>query len=92
MEIPLQVLIAVMNIVIAGQIAIIAWIVKQIMEIKQNYLKQFGEVKLKIEESKNLMLQENQTTATLLGTKSKKVYTDMATDFVNKHDCERRID
>jgi len=92
MEIPLQVLIAVMNIVIAGQIALIAWIVKQIMEIKQNYLKQFGEVKLKIEESKNLMLLENQTIRHSFRNEIQKVYTDMATDFVNKNDCERRID
>jgi len=85
MEVPMQVVVAVMNIVIAGQVAIMAWIVKQIMEIKQNYLKQFGEVKLKIEETKSLMMQENQVTRNEI----QKNYADVAVNFVTKDDCER---
>lgn len=85
MEVPMQVVVAVMNIVIAGQVAIMAWIVKQIMEIKQNYLKQFGEVKLKIEETKSLMMQENQTTRNEI----QRNYADVAVKFVTKEDCER---
>ena len=89
MEVPMQMVVAVMNIVIAGQIAIIAWTVKQIMEIKQNYLKQFGEVKLKIEETKSLMMQENHTTRHSLRNEIQKMYADVAVNFVTKEDCER---
>lgn len=57
--------------------------------LKTNYITQFGEVKLKIEETKSLLLQESQTTRHTLRNEIQNMQNSLYKDFVLKEDCER---
>jgi len=57
--------------------------------IKTNYVSQFGDVKLKIEEAKNLFIQENQTTRHTLRNEMQKVNAELYQNFVTKDFCEK---
>jgi hypothetical protein len=89
MDVPMPILTILTNIALAGQIAIIVWCVKQIMDIKQNYIKQFGEIKLKIEETKNLFIQENTTTRHQLRNEMQGYYGGFHKEFVTREECAR---
>jgi hypothetical protein len=60
----------------------------EIQALKTNYVAQFGEVKLKIEESKNLFIQENTTTRHSLRNDLNKMQSGLYQDFLLKEDCQ----